>query len=175
MINYDEIEQVVENLKNLTSNLKSMGETQATLGGLTDKIDNSKATLEEINLSLGKHFDTIEEMEKDHSKIALQLETVIQDYKKLNSAFELLEIELKKIDSKNSDSLEKVRQLISTCDNISSKITNNILEKLSNISTNLEKNTAELQEQNKQTKIRFWTTIAGIGVLAVLAIVNLLI
>ena len=59
---------------------------------------------------MGKYKKIIEVIEGKHEKITSQFDTILQDYKKLHSAFELLDIELKKINTQEESELKEIRE-----------------------------------------------------------------
>ena len=97
MLNYDKMDEVLNNLDKYANEVKSVSETQEKLDNTISKIDQTISNLNETKGTITSSAKTLENIENVHNKIEEDIVTVLQNYKKTNSAFEYLELELKNI------------------------------------------------------------------------------
>lgn len=115
MIDYKEMDKVIQNLNDYVGKLQKTAETQKKLDETIVQIVNVKDDIQSLEKSIKEYTSSIEMLEDKHEKISSQFDMVLQDYKKLHSAFELLDIELKKINVHNENfekSIIEVERLI---------------------------------------------------------------
>ena len=109
MINYNEMEKVIQDLNNYVEKLQKTTESQKKIDDSLVQLEKIKANINEIQETIKNYTESIKGIESNHKVLNSQVEEVLQDYKKLHSAFELLDIELKKINAKN-ENFEKLLQ-----------------------------------------------------------------
>lgn len=107
MIDYKEMEKVIQNLNNYVEKLKNINETQSKLDDTILELIKIRDSIQNVKTTIDGYSKNIVELENRHNDIKTQIDTVLQDYKKLHSAFELLDIELKKLNTRQ-ESLEKI-------------------------------------------------------------------
>ena len=112
MLNYDKMDSVLQNLDDCVENMKNVSETQEKLEDALTKIETVVSELRESKTAMTTSVEAIEKIEKTHEDISLNIEAVLQDYKKIHSAFEFVELELKKtsssIESLKAEIIEKL-------------------------------------------------------------------
>ena len=118
MIDFKEMDKVVKDLNNYVEKLQKTEETQKQLMETIKELGEIKNSITNSENSINLNTKNIEELEKTHEAIKLQFDSVLQDYKKLHSAFELIDIELKKSETINKDQLEQVKSLVEKTDRL---------------------------------------------------------
>lgn len=110
MIDYKEMDNVVKQLNLYIDKIEKFTQTQEKLNisiSEIDKIKNeilvTKEDIKKFEELVGDYTQAIKDLENQHNIIKSQFDTVLRDYKNLHSSYELLEIELKKVDSKIED------------------------------------------------------------------------
>lgn len=103
MLNYDKMDEVLNNLEAQADDLKKLSKTQEqfenALNDLAHTIENITQILNNIKVereNIEKLVESVEKLETAHQSIETKIETVLQDYKKVHSSFEYIELELKK-------------------------------------------------------------------------------
>ena len=109
MINYNEMEKVIQDLNNYVEKIQKTTESQKRIDESVEQLEKIKESISEIADNIKQYTDSIQGIESKHETLNSQVDIVLQDYKKLHSAFELLDIELKKINAKN-ESFENLLQ-----------------------------------------------------------------
>ena len=102
MIDYNEMEKVIQNLNEYVNKLQTQAETQQKLNVAIEEIKQIKNCIIDIEKAINEYTENINNLENTHNDIKNQFDNVLQDYKKLHSSFELLETKLKNIDTQNS-------------------------------------------------------------------------
>lgn len=103
MLNYNKMDEVLNNLETQADSLKMLSKTQVQfenalselaqiLENIALLINNIKAERKDAEILV----DSVEKLEAAHNAIEVKIETVLQDYKKVHSSFEYIELELKK-------------------------------------------------------------------------------
>ena len=123
MINYNEMEKVIQDLNNYVEKIQKTTESQKRIDESVEQLEKIKESIKEFANNVKQYTDSLQGIESKHETLITQFDTVLQDYRKLHSAFELIDIELKKI-SVNNENFEK--KLLET---------KSELEKLTNITT----------------------------------------
>jgi chromosome segregation ATPase len=100
MIDYKEMERVIQDLNSYVEKLHKTEETQKMLGDTINQLAELCNNIGYAENKIEQYTKVIVELESTHDVIKSQFDTVLQDYKKLHSAFELLDIELKKSNAK---------------------------------------------------------------------------
>ncbi|MBR4002811.1 MAG: hypothetical protein IKI95_01910 [Clostridia bacterium] len=101
MIDYKEMEKVIQNLNLYVEKMQKISDSQQKMSEFVEELNRIKENIGLVEVSLNKYTKSIEELESKHETIKSQIDTVLQDYKKLHSTFELLDIRLKKINVQN--------------------------------------------------------------------------
>lgn len=167
MIDYKEMEKVIQDLNNYVEKLQKTSETQKKLDESIEELVKIKESIKDIEKAVGQYTKFLEELESKHDTIKSQFDTVLQDYKKLHSAFELLDIELKKINSQNESFDKSLVEL--------KLLTNEIKNEFSKVQVTQK---SILEQQNllaKKNKIWFGILTGLIGIVLTLTIVGLFI
>lgn len=118
MIDYKEMDNVVKQLNLYIDKIEKFTQTQEKLNisiSEIDKIKNeilvTKEDIKKFEELVGDYTQAIKDLENQHNIIKSQFDTVLRDYKNLHSSYELLEIELKKIDSKIDGCNKDIKEL----------------------------------------------------------------
>lgn len=149
MIDYKEMENVIQALNEYVLKLQKISSTQQKLDDSIKEFITIKSHMEIIKETIDKYTKTIETLENKHEDIKSQFDTVLQDYKKLHSAFELLDIELKKIGLQN----EKFDKSVAELKTLSQNIQNDVKE------INLNQNQLFDFQKKSSKKINIWLGI----------------
>ena len=163
MIDYKEMENVIQNLNNYVEKLKNINETQSKLDNTIAELIKIQETIQNFKDIINDYSKNINELENRHNDIKSQFDTVLQDYKKLHSAFELLDIELKKLNTRQENvekSLIDINELIKAIKQTVSQITiaeENILKSQQDSFDSLKKLTSDnfakmLEKQKENTQ-----------------------
>ena len=107
MLDYNKMDNVLKNLEDTTQNMKSVTELQEYLKEQISSLNEVKKEIEESNTSISNmlsiqekgfidHEECLHDIEERHKDLNDKIDRVFEDYKKLNSAFELLELGLKR-------------------------------------------------------------------------------
>lgn len=107
MLDYNKMDNVLKNLEDATQNMKSVTELQEYLKGQICVLDEVRKEIEQSNISISNmlsiqekgftnHEECLHDIEERHKELNDKIDRVFEDYKKLNSAFELLELGLKR-------------------------------------------------------------------------------
>lgn len=96
MLNYNKMDEVLNNLEAQVDNFKSLSSVQEKFEGALSELSQSLAAIKIEREQVERLVNSITELETTHKEIDGKIETVLQDYKKLHSSFEYLELELKK-------------------------------------------------------------------------------
>lgn len=147
MIDYKSMEKVIQDLNNYVDRLHETVKTQEKLDGTIEILVNLKNKIEEYNNEVCQYTKKIEVLEEQHGFIKNQFETVLYDYKKLHSAFELLDIELKKINMQNETERKALENL--------KKISDNIVNEVKNIKIKQEGLIKNQMINDKKNNVRF--------------------
>ena len=118
MIDYKEMDNVVKQLNLYLDKIEKFTQTQEKLNisiSEIDKIKNeilvTKEDIKKFEELVGDYTQAIKDLENQHNIIKSQFDTVLRDYKNLHSSYELLEIELKKVDSKIDGCNKDIKEL----------------------------------------------------------------
>lgn len=147
MIEYKEMDNVVKQLNLYIDKIEKFTQTQEKLNisiSEIDKIKNeilvTKEDIKKFEELVGDYTQAIKDLENQHNIIKSQFDTVLRDYKNLHSSYELLEIELKKVDSKidgcNKD-IEELSEKIDGCNKGIKKLSEKIDLKIEDCNKNI--------------------------------------
>lgn len=172
MINYNEMDKIIENLNLYVEKLRSVAEVESGIKESCKEITSLKNEIEAISTTIKKDVQTIQSIDEKNKSIDEKLATVLQDYAKLHSSFEYLETELKKLDTKIDSKLveEKtsLNQIITEIDLFNKRTEDSfkgIREKLENV-LNIENKTAEtldgLVKQSRNQYAHVEQSISGV-------------
>ena len=120
------MEKVIQDLNNYVEKLQKNAETQKKLDESIEELIRIKENVKSIENTVDTYTKTLKEIENKHDTISNQFASVLQDYKKLHSAFELLDIELKKINAKNENFENLLLDFKATQQEVSEKTINEI-------------------------------------------------
>lgn len=148
------MDKVIEDLNNYVNKLQKTAESQKRLDETIDELLKIKTNVKEIENTINDYTNSIQTLEQKHDVIKSQFATVLQDYKKLHSAFELLEIELKKTNVHQ----EKMQEFLSTLLEVSKATSSNI----SKINISEEKILQNQQESLEKQDKYFVSTYSSI-------------
>ncbi len=189
MIDYNEMEKVIQNLNKYVEKLQKTSEVQNKLDESIEELVKIQENIENIKNEVGQYTTSLEKLESTHDTIKAQLDTILHDYKNLHSAFELLDIELKKINSQNANFEKSLKDLESLAKAICDEVPNiqiaqeSILEHQKELDKNLENNfstshsnqTTILEQQElfaKENKTWFKVLFGFVFVIAILTIIG---
>ena len=171
MLNYEKMDEVIDDLGKCAENLQE-------LSAIQEKFDEALGQLSETVKEIGNERESVEriqsafeDVQNTYRSIDANIATVLQDYKKLHSAFEYIELELKKNDSalrEMHDGLEKSLREIQDGQAQAAAAGKELQAELKN----------ELAGTKRRSKITMSSVFAGIGLSVaclVLSIVALLI
>jgi len=172
MINYNEMDKIIENLNLYVEKLRSVAEVESEIKESCKEITSLKNEIEAISTTIKNDVQTIQSIDEKNKSIDEKLATVLQDYAKLHSSFEYLETELKKLDTKIDSKLveEKtsLNQIITEIDLFNKRTEDSfkgIREKLENV-LNIENKTAEtldgLVKQSRNQYAHVEQSISGV-------------
>lgn len=155
MLNYDKMDEVLDNLDKAADSLKQVSELQTkfdnALGGVQKTIDEIKTE----NANVERMIAAVQELSLTHKSISDNIETILQDYKKLHSAFEYLELELKK----NASAVNEVQKEL----NLGLRMTASFADET-------KKELTITKERDKKMKFAIFTGI-GISIITLAAVV----
>ena len=142
-------------------NLQGAIDTQAEkiLTNTLKEIDEVLLDLRSLEGSIVESARVIKQIEDAHAGIDKKIETILQDYKKIHSAFEIVELELKK----TASAIDSVKiEMVALLDETNKKN----ITLYQSLSSNIESVKAEmiekLNEANKQVKITRETLVERI-------------
>lgn len=165
MINYNEMEKVINNLNTYVENLQKINDTQQKLDEYIIKFEEIKTAIKNIEDTTNEYTKTIKSIEDDHSALNSQVEVILQDYKKLHSSFELIELEFKKIHYSN----ENISNAILT----SKQELENLLSETKTLITNNQKQmlkTAKDMKKNNNIWFGVLTALASAILIAIIVV-----
>lgn len=167
MINYNDMENVIQALNIYVDKMQNIADTQKKLDEAKAELSEVKTKIANSELKIEKYTEIIINLETKHDYIKSQFETVLQDYIKLHSAFELLNIEIKKINIQNQ-TLEKSIEDLKSLTNETKRIISDIQQS--------QKETIKKQIRNaKITKICICTLITLTVAVLITSIIGLFI
>ena len=120
MINYNEMEKVIQDLNNYVEKIQKTTESQKRIDESVEQLEKIKESIKEFANNVKQYTDSLQGIESKHETLITQFDTVLQDYRKLHSAFELIDIELKKISVNNENFEKKLSETKSELENIKS-------------------------------------------------------
>ena len=120
MINYNEMEKVIQDLNNYVEKIQKTTESQKRIDESVEQLEKIKESIKEFANNVKQYTDSLQGIESKHETLITQFDTVLQDYRKLHSAFELIDIELKKISVNNENFEKKLLETKSELENIKS-------------------------------------------------------
>ena len=99
MINYGEMDKVIERLNSSALEVEKLTKTQEQIKAAEEKLMESKAEIEALTSNFNEETKetklALERIEEEHIAINAKMDEVLGDYKKLHSSFEFIEISLK--------------------------------------------------------------------------------
>ena len=96
MLNYDKMDEVLDNLEACADNLKNFSQTQTQFDKALEALSLTFNQIKEEKAKIEELIASVKQIEDTHNSIDEKIAVVLQDYKKLHSSFEYLELELKK-------------------------------------------------------------------------------
>ena len=96
MINYNKMDEVLNNLERQAEDLRSLSKEQEAFEKALGELSQLHKDIQTEREKVETIADAIKNIESAHASIDRNIETVLQDYKKLHSSFEYLELELRK-------------------------------------------------------------------------------
>ncbi len=188
MIDYKEMDNVVKQLNLYIDKIEKFTQTQEKLNisiSEIDKIKNeilvTKEDIKKFEELVGDYTQSIKDLENQHNIIKSQFDTVLRDYKNLHSSYELLEIELKKVDSKIDDCNKDIKELSEKIDSKIEDCNKNILVLDENMKNSFELIKSEhkmlsenLNDISNTQKIQnVWIGLLS-GILGIVLILNII-
>ncbi|PWM73353.1 MAG: hypothetical protein DBX59_05155 [Bacillota bacterium] len=161
MLNYDKMNSVLDNLDSCAESLSSIVDTQKTLETLSNKVESTISELKQNSNNIQEYTNSVAILEKAHFDISNKIDNVMQDYQKLHSAFEYLEIELKKTNS--------------VLDTVKTELVNYIDTTQEKSITAIEELKKEIKASKRKQKIAFFIGLGGMIAILALSIIGLFI
>lgn len=188
MIDYKEMDNVVKQLNLYIDKIEKFTQTQEKLNisiSEIDKIKNeilvTKEDIKKFEELVGDYTQAIKDLENQHDIIKSQFDTVLRDYKNLHSSYELLEIELKKVDSKIDGCNKDIKELSEKIDLKIEDCNKNILVLDENMKNSFELIKSEHKKlsgnlddiSNTQKMQNVWIGLLS-GILGIVLILNII-
>ena len=155
MLNYDKMDEVLNNLDGAADSLKQVSELQAKFDKALDEVQEAVTGIKTENTNVERLIGAVKELSLTHKSISDKIETILQDYKKLHSAFEYLELELKK----NASAVNEIQKEL----NLSLRMTASFADETKN-------ELAVAKERDKKFKFAIFAGI-GISIITLAAVI----
>lgn len=103
MLNYNKMDEVLNNLETQVDNFKNIVEIQARLEGVLGELSQAHSEIKNEREKSERFVVSVEGLESAHKAIDDKIETALQDYKEIHSNIELIEAEIEKNASEISE------------------------------------------------------------------------
>ena len=103
MLNYNKMDEVLNNLETQVDNFKNIVEIQARLEGVLGELSQVHSEIKNEREKSERFVVSVEGLESAHKAIDDKIETALQDYKGIHSNIELIEAEIEKNASEISE------------------------------------------------------------------------
>ena len=116
MLNYNKMDEVLNNLETQVDNFKNIVEIQARLEGVLGELSQVHSEIKNEREKSERFVVSVEGLESAHKAIDDKIETALQDYKEIHSNIELIEVEMNaseisELQSESKRSLQEIYSL----------------------------------------------------------------